>query len=528
MTVVESKAGSREWIGLAVLVLPCLIISMDVSILFLALPFISEGLQPTATQQLWIMDAYGFGLAGALITMGSLGDRIGRRKLLLIGAAAFGAVSVAAAYSGSAELLIASRAVLGIAAATLMPSTMALIRNMFHNEKERKSAIGIWTGSLTSGIMLGPIIAGLMLDHFWWGSVFMINLPAMALLLVLAPFLLPEFKSPENGRFDLLGAAISLFAIVAVIYGIKQLAVEGFEIVPLAAVVVGLAFGLLFIRRQLGHPAPLIDMRLFKNSPFTMSILTKVITGFGLTGIGLYANQYLQLVMGMRPFTAALWSLVTIPAVMVAMFLSVGLAAKVRPSRIIGTGLVVMTLGFGVLYLLAPDAELWQLLVGSGAVAAGMMMTAPLIADLVLTAAPPERAGAASALAETSDELGTALGVAILGTVGAAVYHHQMLDTAIPGAPAAAVDAAHSTLGGAFQVAAALPPEVAGPLLTAAREAFTHGMNFAALTGAGVSLVWGVLIFVILRRMPVGYITPGGAKENKDDEEKDLAAAPSA
>ncbi|MER7005463.1 MFS transporter [Dactylosporangium sp. NPDC000555] len=285
--------------------------------------------------------------------------------------------------------------------------------------------------------------------------------------------------------------------------------------------------GLVFIRRQWGHRNPLIDVRLFRNSPFTMSILTKVITGFCLTGIGLYANQYLQLVMGLRPLTAALWSLITIPAVVIAMFISIGLTGKVRPSLIIGTGLVVIALGFGVLVLLGPDAHLWQLLLGSGAVAAGMMMTAPLIADLVLTAAPPERAGAASALAETSDELGSALGVAILGTVGAAVYHHRMIGVRLPGAPPAAVEAAHSTLGGAWEVAASLP-DLAGSLLAAAREAFTQGMNLAALTGAGVALVWAVLVFIVLRRMPVGYITPGGAKQETGHAEKGLAVTPAA
>ncbi len=232
----------------------------------------------------------------------------------------------------------------------------------------------------------------------------------------------------------------------------------------------------------------------------------------------------------MRPLTAALWSLLTIPAVMIAMFASVGLASKIRPSLIIGSGLIVMTLGFGVLFLLRSDSGLWQLLVGSGAVAAGMMMTAPLIADLVLTAAPAHRAGAASALAETSDELGTALGVAILGTVGAAVYHHQMINVPVPGAPSEAIEAVHSTLGGAVQVATSLPGEVGGPLLSAARDAFTHGMDIAALTGAGVALVWAVLIFTILRRMPVGYITPGGGQEEEDSEsqEEELAVTPSA
>ncbi|HEY0617769.1 MAG TPA: MFS transporter, partial [Kribbella sp.] len=216
------KAGRKEWIALGVLALPLLLVSMDVSVLYFAVPFISEDLGVSATEQLWIFDIYGFVLAGLLITMGSLGDRIGRRRLLIVGAVAFGVASVAAAYAQNPEQLIAARAVLGIGGATLMPSTLALIRNMFHDAGQRSKAIAFWSAVMLGGISLGPVLGGFLLEHFWWGSVFLINTPAMVLLLVLAPVLLPEFKTAAKGRFDLISSVLSLAAVLPVIWGIKE------------------------------------------------------------------------------------------------------------------------------------------------------------------------------------------------------------------------------------------------------------------------------------------------------------------
>src|SRR5260370_7597757 len=206
----HAQAGRKEWTGLAVLLLPLLLVTMDVSVLYFAVPFISRDLQPSSTEQLWIFEVYGFVLAGLLITMGSLGDRIGRRRLLLMGAAAFSLASLGAAYSHTAGQLIAARAVLGIAGATLMPSTLALIRNMFHDEKQRRTAIAIWTAATMSGIALGPVLSGLLLNHFWWGSAFLINVPFLIMLLALSPVLAPAFLSPQPARFDLAGSWLSL------------------------------------------------------------------------------------------------------------------------------------------------------------------------------------------------------------------------------------------------------------------------------------------------------------------------------
>jgi DHA2 family multidrug resistance protein-like MFS transporter len=503
MTDIKARAGRKEWIGLAVLVLPCLLISMDISVLFFALPFISADLAPSGTQQLWIMDIYGFVLAGMLITMGALGDKIGRRLLLMLGATAFGVASVIAAYSRSAEVLIGTRALLGLAGATLMPSTLALVRNMFHDNGQRKTAVAVWTGAMTAGATLGPIVGGLLLNHFWWGSAFLINVPAMVLLLILGPILLPEFKAPKSGRFDFLSALLSLGAVLAVIYGIKQMAVHGFELPPIVSVVAGLLLGFAFIRRQQTHENPLIDLKLFRRKAFSASILVNIIATFAFIGITLFTNQYMQLVLGLRPLEAALWSLIVMPVIFIAMTICSILAKTVRPAFILGGGLILMAAGFGVLTQTHADSKLWVVLTAAGTVAAGLLVSTMLTADMILTAAPPERAGAASALSETANEFGGALGMALLGTIGAAVYHRQMVGAVPAGVPDEAAKAAADTLGGANVVAGSTPGDAGTTLLHAARLAFTHGMNLTATAGAGLLVVAAIVVTVMLRKLKV-------------------------
>ncbi|WP_436492235.1 MFS transporter [Actinokineospora sp. HUAS TT18] len=491
----NTTAGRREWIGLAVLVLPCLLVSMDVSVLFFGLPFISADLGPTAGQQLWIMDAYGFVLAGLLITMGAVGDRIGRRKLLLIGAAAFGAASVVAAYAPSAELLILARGVLGLAGATLMPSTLALIRNMFHDAAQRKTAIAIWTGGLTLGATIGPIVGGFLLDHFWWGSAFLINVPAMILLLIVGPLLLPEFRAPESGRFDLPGAGLSLVAMITLIYGIKRAAIDDVDGLALAALALGLVLAVAFVHRQRTTAHPLLDVTLFRDRTFSASVLISVVSMFCFIGITLYTNQYLQLVLGMRPFTAALWSLAVMPGVMIVMTVSGMLANKVRVSVLVLSGLLILTSAFVVLMFVRADSPLWLVLTGAGLVAAGVLVTTSLLADLILTAAPAESAGTASAVSETGSELGAALGMAILGSIGAAIYHSEMADP-VASLPADTARIARDTLGGAVSLG---DPA----LIQAARVAFTHGFTATATVGAVLVALVSVFAYRALRHVPV-------------------------
>src|SRR5688572_17161935 len=302
------RAGRREWIGLAVLALACLLYSMDLTVLNLALPAISEDLEPSSAQLLWIVDVYGFVLAGSLITMGTLGDRIGRRRLLLIGAAAFAVASVLAAFSTSPEQLIASRALLGLAGATIAPSTLSLIRNMFLDPGQRTVAIGVWITSFSAGAVIGPPLGGVLLEFFWWGSVFLMALPVMALILVLGPVLLPEFRDPGAGRLDLVSAALSLAAVLAVVYGLKQIAQDGPEWPPALSIVVGLAVAGIFVRRQQRLADPLIELRLFRVPAFSASLVTYLIGTFVAFGAFLFIFQYLQLVLGLSPVHAGLWT----------------------------------------------------------------------------------------------------------------------------------------------------------------------------------------------------------------------------
>lgn len=503
-TSANSRAGRKEWTAFTVLMLPLLLVSMDVSVLYFALPEISAQLRPSSTQQLWIFDIYGFALAGLLITMGSLGDRIGRRKLLMIGATAFGAASVAAAYANSAEMLIAARALLGIGGATLMPSTMALSRNLFQDPKQRATAIGIWSGAMAGGVALGSVLGGFMLTHFWWGSVFLVNLPAMVLLLVLAPVLVPEFKDPAPGKFDLLSVPLSMGAVLPVIYGLKEAAAHGFSGPRAAWIGAGLLVGAAFVHRQRTHAHPMISPDLFRSRGFGSSIGLNLMAQFAMMGSALFTTQYLQSVLGKSPLEAALWSLLPSVLVGAAGPASAAIAQKVNRAYVISGGFLVAAAGFGLLTLAGTDS-LWLVLIAAGVLASGIVTVMSLITDMALGAAPAEKAGSASSLLETGQEFGGALGMALLGVVGNAVYRHDMMDKLpadLPsGLPSEALDAARETLGGAAAVAGRLTGPAGDEMLGAAREAFTHGMRLASVAGALVLVAAAVVAALALRHI---------------------------
>ncbi|MEU1123021.1 MFS transporter [Streptomyces sp. NPDC005899] len=477
--------------------LPLLLVSMDVSVLYFAIPYISQDLEPSATQQLWILDMYGFVLAGLLIMMGALGDRIGRRTLVLAGAAVFGAASVAAAYAHSAEVLIAVRALLGVGGAALMPATLALIRTLFRDERERGRAVTIWTAVMTTGVSLGPVVSGLLLEHFWWGSVFLINLPAMLLLITLVPFLVPESTSGGRGRFDLLSAALSLGALLPVIHGIKEWARHGYAPLPVAGIGTGLVLGLVFVRRQRRLDHPMIDLRLLGRRAFGGPVLANLLAMFATVGMAVFFTQYLQSVLGLSPLTAALWSLV--PAVGVAVMAPTGAALARRTDRayVMCGGFLVSACGFLWLSRVGTGSPLWFTLTGGAVYAGGLVASMTLANELALGAAPPERAGSSAAVLEAGQELGGALGMAVLGSVGAAVYSRDMSAALPAGVPEA--DAVRETLGGAAAVAAELPAATADAVLATAREAFTHGMGIAAVGAAVVMACAGVFSAGLLR-----------------------------
>ncbi|MEV6951618.1 MFS transporter [Streptomyces sp. NPDC051183] len=502
-------AGRREWTAFTVLLLPLLLVSMDVSVLYFAIPAITRELDPSATQQLWIFDSYAFALSGLLITMGSLGDRIGRRKLLLIGATAFGLASIGAGYANSAEMLIACRVLLGIGGATLMPSTLALVRNLFTDAAQRGKAIAIWSGAMTGGIALGSVMSGVMLNHFWWGSVFLINVPAMLLLLVLVPVLVPEFKDPAPGRFDLVSVPLSMAAVLPVVYGLKEIAAEGFSGVRLACVAVGLAFGYVFVRRQRTRDDAMVARTLFAGRGFGAGIGLNTISAFAMMGSAYFTTQYLQSVLGMGTLEAALWSLAPSVVIGAAAPLSAALAQKVDRAYVIAGGFCLAAAGFALIGLVGTDS-LWLLLTGAGVLASGIVTVMSLVSDMALGAAPAEKAGSAASLLETGQEFGGALGMAVLGSLGTAVYRGDL---------AGQEPAVRETLGGAVATARQLGGPAGEQVLTLAREAFVHGMQYAAWGGTALLLAAAVLALSLLRGIPA----PAGAPAQRPEGAEALA-----
>ena len=495
------RAGRREWIGLAVLLLACLVYAMDLTVLQLALPQLSEDLEPSSVQLLWIADIYGFMVAGALIIMGTLGDRVGRRRMLLIGAAAFALASLFAAFSTSAEMLIAARALLGIAGATVAPSTLSLIRNMFLDDHQRTFAIGLWITAYSLGGAVGPVLGGLLLEFFWWGSVFLLALPVMALLLVLGPLLLPEFSDPKAGRPDLLSAALSLVAVLAIVYGLKQVAQDGLEWVPIAAVAGGLAVGYAFVRRQGRLADPLIDLSLFRRPTFSASLAVYTLGILVFFAAFFFIYQYLQLVLDLSPLMAGVWTLPSFGAFIVGSMLAPALVRRVRPAFIMAPGLVIGALGFLLLTQVQADAGLPVLVSATVIASLGIAPLFTLTNDLIIGCAPPEKAGAASAISETGAELGGALSIALLGTLGTAVYRTQVDDGIPAGVPAEEADAARDTIGGAVAVGEQLPPPLATQVLEAAREAFTQGLQAAALVSAVIAAATAAVAALGLRHL---------------------------
>jgi DHA2 family multidrug resistance protein-like MFS transporter len=504
-TAVEApRAGRREWTGLAVLALACLLYAMDLTVLHLAVPSLSADLQPSSSQLLWITDIYGFMVAGFLITMGTLGDRIGRRRLLMIGATAFGVLSVLCALATSAELLIAGRALLGIAGATLAPSTLSLIFAMFPDPAQRSTAIGIWITSFSAGGAIGPVLGGVLLERFWWGSVFLMAVPVMALLLVLGPRVLPEYRDPDAGRLDLVSAVLSLVAVLAVVFGLKLIAQDGLGTLAVSAVVVGLVVGVVFVRRQLTLADPMIDLRLFRNTTFNASLATNLLGIFIAVGYFLFIAQYLQLVLGLSPLEAGLWSLPSAAGFIVGSNLAPWVLRRVRPGPVIGAGLAMAAIGLGALTRVggSAGADLAIMAGASLAISLGLAPVFTATTDLIVSSAPPERAGAASGISETGAELGGAFGIAILGSIGVAIYRGELAETLPAGIPDQAAAVARETLGAAVGVAAQLPGEVGAAVLTAAREAFIQGMQLTVTLSAVIAVGIAVLSTVLLRSVP--------------------------
>ncbi|OYN94657.1 DHA2 family multidrug resistance protein-like MFS transporter [Propionibacteriaceae bacterium ES.041] len=499
-----ARTGAKQWWGLAVLVLPSTLLFMMLTILFLAAPSMAADLKPTSTQLLWILDIYGFVMAGFLVAMGVLGDRVGKRLLMVIGAIGFGTLSVVAALTTDPGLMIVWRALLGLSAAMMVPSTLGLIFVMFADAKARGIAIGVWAGGISAGVALGPLLSGVLLEGFGWQATFLVAVPVMAIVAIGAPLLLPEHRDP-TARIDLLSALLLVSSLLAIIYGIKRFATQEAAGPSIALLAAGVLIGLWFVIRQLRAEQPLLDVRLFTNRTVSAALVVFMFSAAALGGVYSLFAQYLQSVKGLSPLQAGLAILPAAAVLIVVATLAPVLARKFRPGSVIAIGLATQVIGYILFTQLDPGTGLALVIASFVLTYPGVAPAMALTTDLVVSSVPPERAGGASGLATTANDLGISLGVAIIGSIGIATYRSQITRLLPNGLPEQARTAATESVDGALVTASQLPAGAGDALAVAAREAFSSGLNTAAIVSAAIAGITAIIAATRLRHVrPTG------------------------
>lgn len=479
--------------ALAALALPTLLVAVDISVMAVALPSIARDLNPSAAQLLWITDSYNYLVAGVMLTMGALADRIGRRRLIMICAAVFAAASAAGAYAGSASGVVVARAVMGVAGSAIMPVSMALIGELFTETKARVQAMGAYMTVFLAGMTLAPFVGGALLAHFWWGSVFLVGVPVMLLTMVLVPRLVPESRAEQAGPIDLVSTGQSLVAVLAGVYALKALVNDRPNLLVWLAIAVSIGVGILFVRRQRRLPSPLLDLALLRDPAIRQALGALLLTALLMGGSSLFFNLYLQEVQRLTPGQAAWWMVPQMVAMIAASNIGPLLFRRLPRRTVVGAMLATMTAGFGCYALLPTGFAGLPLVATGGALATfGIGAAFPLLMDRVMSASPPERAGAGAAMAQLSNELGIAVGLTVLGSLGTVVYRLLLgqdgaaAESVVAGMSAAAGDpAAVATVGGAFTGA------------------------FQVIGLVGVAVMIGVLVMVLRRREePVRDVVP--------------------
>ncbi|MEV4335229.1 MFS transporter [Streptomyces sp. NPDC049597] len=481
--------GANRWVVLVVLCVSLLLVALDATVLHVAVPALTEDLRPSGVELLWVVDAYPLVCASLLIMFGTLGDRVGRRRLLLIGYGLFGLASAVAAFAPCPEVLIGARALLGVGGAMIMPATLSILRAVFPDRRERATAIGIWTAVAAVGAATGPVLGGFLVENFWWGSVFLINIPLMALMLPVGRWLLPESRGGHDGPWDVLGALMAAVGVLGMVLGVKRLG-AGAGLLDIGAVgplMVGALLLVVFVRRQKRREHPLIDMRMFARPAFSTSVGCIVLAMLALVGLELIAVQYLQLVLGLSPLETGLRLLPLTFAAMAAGATGSYTLRRVGPRRMVGWGFVLTAAAVLLLVLMGQHDR--PLLLTGGFVLLGFGLQTTLFAayESMLSEAPPEQAGGAAAIGETSYQLGAGMGIALLGSVMNAAYGPSVASLA--GVPASAASAAAHSLGEAYQEAERIGGPVGDLLRTTARHSFVNGLHVTLLVSAGLLLI---------------------------------------
>jgi len=484
-----------------VLMLPVLLVSVDNTVLSFALPEISLALAPSGAEQLWIIDIYPLVLAGLLVTMGTLGDRFGRRRMLLIGATGFAAVSALAAFAPSAAMLIAARGALGFFGAMLMPSTLSLLRSVFRNRDQRRLAIAVWAAGFSAGSALGPIVGGFLLEHYSWGSVFLLAVPVLIPLLIGAPLLVPESADPAPGRIDPISILLSMLAMAPIVYAIKTLAVEGFGMTVVLLAMLGVAAGFAFVRRQLRLPVPMLDMALFRRGGFSGAILVNLLSVIALVGFLYFVSQHLQLVIGLAPLSAGLVLVPGLLAMIIAGLAVVPVSRRFAPRVVVPAALSMSVVGYLLVAYSTQAQGVVPLMLAFAALGIGIGAAETVSNELILAHAPAEKAGAASAISETAYEAGAVLGTSLLGGLITALYRGALV---VPdGVPSDAAAHARETLAGAYTAARSMSGPIADDLWQAAVAAFESGVMATSLIGAVL-----VIVAAVIAALTLGGRTP--------------------
>ncbi|MER6090146.1 MFS transporter [Streptomyces bluensis] len=503
--------GANRWVVLVVLCASLLLVALDATVLHVAVPAVTEDLKPSGVELLWIVDVYPLVCASLLILFGTLGDRIGRRRVLLLGYGLFGVASGLAAVAENASMLIGARALLGVGGAMIMPATLSILRQVFPDRRERALAIGVWTGVAAVGAAVGPLLGGFLLEHFWWGSVFLVNIPLMIVSLPVGRLLLPESTGDRNGPWDVVGALMAAAGLFGVVLGVKRLGSgdSPFDLYTLFPLVLGAGLLAAFVRRQKRRPHPLVDLRMFARPAFSTSVGCIVLAMLALVGLELIAAQYLQLVLGLSPLQTGLRMLPLTIAAMAAGLLGAQMLRRFGPRRMVSVGFCLTAGAVVLLTVMGTQDNPALLLVGFILLGFGLETTLFGAYESMLSEAPQTQAGGAAAIGETSYQLGAGIGIALLGSVMNAAYKPGL--SGVPGVPESASAAAGHSLGEAYQVAGRLGGSPGEALRHAARDSFVHGLHMTLLVSAALLLLGAAMALRLPRVMECGAPAAGSA-----------------